>query len=231
MPFNGVFLSKNKKLFGIDFRIIRLSGNKVQLINCYAILSHGMIYPRFQFTTGSLFLTVFLSAYIVAAFRYGDYLIGIEAGVYYAFIASLLSALLLAAISRSELSKSRLVAIVIFVFLVSLVFAFPSYVNSNLQSHIKSRAECRNARNELTMLFSKDSAFRELEVTVISRYGLCVEIHGSIPTTSDIERLRARVLAQCKCVFHSEVLYRIRVVENSKIYSAQGSNDFFVSPP
>ncbi|MBM4077864.1 MAG: hypothetical protein FJ267_19720, partial [Planctomycetes bacterium] len=145
---------------------------------------------RFQFTTASMLLAIFFIAFIIAAYCRGDYLLGQRAGFTYAVVASLITFLFYSALSQSPLPKSRLVVLVLFTVPVSLVFAFPTYIKPDLQYSVNKEARARNARRELASVFANDSAFRELGVSITHLKVVNVEIHGTVPTKSDLERLR-----------------------------------------
>lgn len=170
-----------------------------------------MSYPRFQFTTASLVLAIFFISFILAAYCRGDHLLGQSAGVTYAIVASLITMLFFRELSQSPLPKIRLLVLVLFTIPVSLAFAFPTYVNPDVQHFVNKETVDRRARRQLAMLFENDTAFRELGVSTTHLKVVCVEIHGTIPTESDLDRLRSQVLNHCQFVDHCFVHWRIHV--------------------
>jgi hypothetical protein len=186
--------------------------------------------PPFQFTTASMLLAISFIAFILAAYCRGAYLLGQGAGLTYAVVASLITVLFCRTLYRSPLPKLRLVVLVLFTIPVSLAFAFPTYVNPDVQHFVNKETTDRNARRELATLFASDSAFRELGVSTTHLKVVNVEIYGAVPTKSDLERLRSTVLGQCKFVDHCFVHWRVHVRENSTTYTALGDDAFDAAP-
>lgn len=84
---------------------------------------------------------------------------------------------------------------------------------------------------ELATLFANDSTFREIGVSTTHLKVVNVEIHGSVPTKSDLERLRSQVLGQCQFVDHCFVHWHVHVRENSTTYTGLGDEEFDVATP
>ena len=177
-----------------------------------------------------MLLAIFFIALILAAYGRGDYLLGRGAGIAYAFVALLITMLFYSTLSQSPLPKVRLVVLVLFAVPVALAFAFPTYVNPDVQYSVDKEATDRNARNELATLFAKDTAFRELGVSTIQLKVVNVEIHGVVPTRSDLDRLRSQVLSQCDFVEHCFVHWRIHVRENATTYTGFDKDAFVAAP-
>lgn len=169
-----------------------------------------MMFKHFQFSTKSLLVGVFFVAYILAAYGRGNYLLG--AGIMYAIIAALIALLFLRTLLQSPLPKFRFAFLVLFATLVSLAFAFPMYLNPDVQYFVNDRATERNARNELAMVFAGDAAFRDLAVSTTRRKIVNVEIRGTVPTTSALNRLQSHLNERCQfmddCLVHWEVEVR-----------------------
>jgi hypothetical protein len=185
---------------------------------------------RFQFTSASMLVAIFFIAFILAAYGRGAYLLGQGVGFTYAVVASLISVLFFRALSQSPLPKLRLVMLLLLTTSVSLAFAFPTYVNPDVQHFVDKEATDRNARRELATLFSNDSAFRELGVSTTHLKVVNVEIHGTVPSRSDLERLRSKVLGQCQFVDRGFVHWRVHVREDSTTYTGLDDEEFDATP-
>ena len=170
--------------------------------------------------------SAFFVAYILAAYCRGNHLLGSEVGISYAVVATLITILILRALSQSPLPTFRLVFLALFAIPVSLAFAFPTYLNSDVQHFVNKQTTDRNARGELATLFASDSAFRNLGVSTTHLKVVNVEIHGTVPTKPDLDRLRSQVLDQCQFVDHCFVHWRIHVRDESKTYTGLDDEPF-----
>ena len=173
-----------------------------------------------------MLIAVFFVAFILAAYCRGNYLLGQGVGITYSIVATMISILLFRTIFQSPLPRIRLIALVLFTIPVSLAFAFPAFVNPNVQHFVNKEALDRNARSELATLFDANPAFRDLGVTTTHLKVVNIEIHGAVSTKSELDQLRSQVLNQCQFAGHCFVHYRIHVRENSTTYTALGDGDF-----
>jgi hypothetical protein len=63
-------------------------------------------------------------------------------------------------------------------------------------------------------VFASDSAFRDLSVSTVHLKPVNVTIRGTLTTRSDLDQLRARIIAECPaltrggCVLHWDVTLR-----------------------
>lgn len=166
---------------------------------------------KMRFSLSTLLISfAFISAILGAYFR-GNYLMGTGAGFIYSFVAFLIVLLAISSLNKTPLPRFRIAFLVLFALLVGFALSFPTYFNSDLQIQINRQHEERSAREELNSILSDDLAFSDLETTTYSRKMLCVEIHGTVPTKNDLERLKNTVTSQCDFVEHSYVDWRVNV--------------------
>lgn len=173
---------------------------------------------RLKFTIRSLLLAVFFLAYILAGYCRGNDLLGRGFGFKYAIVASLLTVLILRALSQTPLPKLRLVLLLLFSIPVSLAFAFPTYVNPDFQHFVSKARIDRDARRELATLFASDPAYLDLGVSTTHSKIVSVEIYGSVQTKSDLDRLRSQVLSDCQFVESCSFHWRVHVRKKSRTY-------------
>lgn len=176
----------------------------------------------FRFSIRTMLLALFFLSYVLAAYTRGDYLLGRGAGVMYAVVASVLAVLFYRALSDNRTSKLTFGVLIVVTVLASAAFAFPSYLNPDMQHFVNAQAEERNARQELAELLASDPAFSDLGVTMTQLKILNVEIQGSVPTDSDLERLRSGVLDKCDFVRYSYIHWKVEVRDSGKVFSGSG---------
>jgi len=172
--------------------------------------------PPFQFTLTTLLLGVFLFSLVLAAFCRGDYLLGRGHGILFAICAALVSILVLRASCQSPLPKFRLMFLAALSIYMSLAFTFPSYLNSDLRHFVVTHAVDRQVRGELATLFASDPAFHDLRVSTVRFKILSVQIHGSVPSKTDLDRLRSLAFDQCQAIKKCYVEWDIHVRNESK---------------
>ena len=163
--------------------------------------------------------TVFFIAIMLAAYSRGNYLLGVIHGLVYAMVAACAAAILWGMISQSPVPKLRLSLLILIVIPIALIFAFPTYFNPQLQHFVDKQATARNARAELNKLFGSDPAFSDLGVLTIKLKAVGIEIYGSVPIKSDLDRLRMQILDQCQCVDDCIVHLSIHVCDESQTYT------------
>jgi hypothetical protein len=164
--------------------------------------------------TRILFAAVGIALSAVAFLR-GNYLFGPAWGVSY--VAVTVGLLWLLARSLTPAGNRSLVrgAVVIALSLaVGFVMASPASINPDLQYLIDKLAVDRAARAELAAVFASDPAYRGLSVSTVHLKPVNVTVRGTLGTRSDLDRLRARVIAECPalmqggCVLHWDVSLR-----------------------
>lgn len=180
---------------------------------------------RLRFTTSSLLIAVFFIAYILAAYCRGSYLLGVGVGVMYGIVATLITFLFYRALSQSPLLKLRIWLLAMFTFPISMAFAFPMHLNSDIQYSVDKQTTDRNARTELARIFAGDPAFTGLRVSTTHLKAVNVQIDGSVPTKADLCRLRFHVQNEGRCLDRCIVHWRIQVREESQIYTGLEDED------
>ncbi len=155
-------------------------------------------------------------ALVVVAFLRGNYLLGFATGVVYAIIAAGFAWLLyLLARAFTQMGIKALVAALFVILLaipVGYVLTFPAAINPDIQYFIDDQATDRTVRAELKRVFKSDPAFSGLSISTIHVKVVNVTIHGRLPTRSDLERLRERILTECptlpRCPLHWDIQLR-----------------------
>lgn len=177
-----------------------------------------------------MFLVVSFISFVLAAYSRGNFLLGRGTGIVYAFVATLIVVLFIRALAQSPVSKLRLVCLILFALVVSIAFAFPALLNSDIQHFINKQTADRTARAELSRVFGADAAFRDLSVSTIHLKAVNVTIHGEVPMKTDLDRLRSQVLDHCSFVDKCGLNWRIRVRDESQTYTGQDREPLDVTP-
>lgn len=178
--------------------------------------------PHLRFTMGSLLFVIFQIAFVCAAYTRGNFLFGARAGVGYAFVAILIDALVYIILFRSQISKIKLAILLLFVLPVTVHFAFPTLLDPDAKYFIADQAMDRNAQSELKKLFASDPAFAELAVSTTHRKVVWFDIHGSIQSQADLDRLRTRVLGVLPSVDPHFIHFEVHVREDSRTFAGSG---------
>jgi hypothetical protein len=161
-----------------------------------------------------LFAAVGIALSAVAFLR-GNYLLGTAWGVLYA--ATTLGLLWLLARSLASGRSLLLVRVALATALslaVGFMMAWPASVNPDVQHFIDKQAVDRAARADLATVFASDPAYRGLSVSTFHLKPVNVTVRGTLGTRSDLDRLRARIVAECPaltrggCVLHWDVTVR-----------------------
>ncbi len=182
--------------------------------------------PHLQFSPSSLLIGMAFIAFTLAAFSRGNYLLGTGAGVTYAVIALMIIMLFTRAMRESPVPNIRIAFLILFSVPVCLAFAFPTYINSNVQVFVDQQSEDRAARAELRAVFAEDPAFSDLSISTTHLKVVCVEISGTVPVKADLDRLQQLVFERCGFVDQCFVHWRIRVRNDSTMYVAESDEAF-----
>ena len=182
--------------------------------------------PRLRFSLLSVLLGMAFIAFVLAAFSRGNYLLGTSAGITYAVVALMIIAMFARAIRETPVRKLRLAFLILFSIPVCLAFAFPAYINSDVQIFVDKQTEGRVARNELHAVFAEDPAFSDLSISTAHLKIVNVEIFGTVPNRMDRDRLQQLVFDRCGFVEHCFVHWRIRVRNDSTMYIAMNDDAF-----
>jgi hypothetical protein len=166
---------------------------------------------KLRFSLSTMLISIAFVSAILGAFCRGNYLMGPGAGFIYAFVAFLIVLLTISSLNTKPLPRFRIASLLVFAVFVGFAFSFPTYFNSDFQYQINRQHEERSAREELNSILSDDPAFSELDVATYHRKILCVEIHGTVPTKEDLDRLMKTVTNQCDFIEHSYVDWRVSV--------------------
>lgn len=178
-----------------------------------------MTEPRFRFSTATMLVAVLLVCCILGAYSRGNFLFGQRGAIIYTVIASLIALLYLRALSRVPLPRVWLVVLTLLAFSVSLAFAFPAYLNPEVQYGIDDQRVDRLARAELAALLAEDPAFESLQVSTTHRKIVGVEIEGTVPTQDDLVRLRTSVMEGCEFPESCLVYWNIAVGEDGTTFT------------
>jgi len=161
-----------------------------------------------------LFAAVGIGLSTVAFFR-GSYLLGPAWGVIY--VAITIGLLWIFARSLPPTGNLSLVRVAVFTALslaVGYVMGWPASVNPDLQHFIDKQAVDRAARAELAAVFASDPIYGDFSVSTVHLKPVNVTVRGALGTRADLERLRARTIAECPaltqggCVLHWDVTLR-----------------------
>jgi hypothetical protein len=149
------------------------------------------------------------------AFLRGNYLFGFACGVLYAGTTiGLLWILARSLAPTGSLSLVRVAVMTALSLAVGFVMAWPASVSSDVQDLIDKQAIDRAARAELAVVLASDPAYRDLSVSTFHLTPVNVTVRGALATRSDLDRLRARIIAECPaltrggCVLHWDVTLR-----------------------
>jgi hypothetical protein len=149
------------------------------------------------------------------AFLRGYCLLGTAWGVLY--VAATLGLLWLLArslVSGGSLSFVRVALATALSLAVGFMMAWPASVNPDVRHFIDKQAVDRAARADLAAVFASDPAYRNLSVSTFHLKPVNVTVRGTLGTRSDLDRLRARIIAECPaltrggCVLHWDVTVR-----------------------
>ena len=180
-----------------------------------------------RFSLSSLLIAMTFIAVVIAAFSRGNYLLGTGVGIIYAVVATMVLMMIAREFRETPLPKLRLVFLVLIAIPVCLAFAFPAYINSDIQIFVDKQADDRDARNELHAIFATDPGFSDLSISTTHLKIVNVEIYGTVPSKNDLDRIKKLVFERCtfteRCFLH----WRLRVQNDSTTYVAQ-NDDVFV---
>lgn len=165
-------------------------------------------------------------ALVLAAFSRGNYLLGTGVGITYAVVALMIILLITRAIRETPVPKLRLAFLVLFSIPVCLAFAFPTYINSDVQIFVDKQTDDRDARNELNAIFAEDPAFSNLSISTTHLKIVNVEIYGTVSNNTDLDRIQQLVYERCGFVEHCFIHWRIRVRSDSTMYVARNDDAF-----
>ena len=182
--------------------------------------------PRLRFSLLSLLIGMAFVALVLAAYSRGIYLLGTNAGIAYAAVALMIFGLFASAIKETPVPKYRLLLLTLFSIPVCFAFAFPTYINSDVQIFVDKQTEDRVARKELQVVFAEDPAFSDLSISTTHLKIVNVEIYGTVPNKTDLDRVQRRVFERCGFVEHCFVHWRIRVRNDSTVYVARNDDTF-----
>jgi len=152
-------------------------------------------------------------ALIAAAFLRGNHLLGFSVGIFYALVAGVFCWFCGQSYMREgRPSLTGMVAMAFILLVIGFVMAFPAAVDPDVQHFIDDQATDRNARAELKHVFGSDPAFRRLSISTIHLKVVNVTICGALPSRRDLDRLRERVIRECRtlklCPLHWDVTLR-----------------------
>jgi hypothetical protein len=182
--------------------------------------------PRLRFSLLTLLIGMAFIAFLLAAFSRGNYLLSTGAGITYAVIALMIIVLFTRAMRETPVPKILIAYLILFSVPVCLAFAFPTYINSDVQIFVDRQSEDRVARAELHAVFAEDPAFSDLSISTTHLKVVNVEISGTVPSKADLDRLQQLVFERCGFVEHCFVQWRIRVGNDSMMYVARNDDAF-----
>lgn len=153
------------------------------------------------------------AAMAAVAYRRGHLLLGAEVGVLYAGVAVGLVWLVARLLTRTGRPfLPRAVAAVAVTVPIAAVMADPAAVSPDLQHFIDKQATDREARRELAAVFATDPSYADLTTSTAHVKVVNVTVRGLVGGRPDLDRLRARVAAECpavqRCVLHWDVRFR-----------------------
>ncbi len=149
----------------------------------------------------------------VIAYLRGNYLLGFNYGLAYAFIAVGLVWMSMGSFAFAKKpSWVRAVAIGVLSIPIGYVMAFPASINRDIQVFIDKQADDRTARAELRNVFASDAAFANLSISTVHLKVVNVTISGSFPDRAALDRLRNRIATECptaqRCPLHWKITLR-----------------------
>lgn len=149
-------------------------------------------------------------ALCAVAFLRGNFLLGLEFGIAYVFVAIVLASFVSSTLFPNGRRSFVQVTVAIALSLaVGLLMAFPAWMSPDLQHFIDKEAVDRNARTELGAVFAADSAYRDLSVSSVHLKAVNLTVRGLLGTRADLDRLRGRINRECpavtQCVLHWDV--------------------------
>lgn len=165
-------------------------------------------------------------AFLLAAFSRGNDLLGASADITYAVVALMIAALFARALRVTPVPRFRIAFLILFSIPVCVAFAFPTYINSDVQIFVDKQAEDRAARSELASVFAEDPAFSDLSISTTHLKIVNVEIYGTVPAKADRDSLQQLVFERCGFVENCFVHWRIRVRDDSTMYVARNDDAF-----
>ena len=153
------------------------------------------------------------AAMAAVAYRRGNHLLGPEGGTLYVGVAVGLAWLVARFLTRTGRPfLPRAVAAVAVTVPIAAVMADPAAVTPDLQHLIDKQATDREARRGLAAVFATDPAYADLAVSTAHVKMVNVAVSGSVGGRPDLDRLRARVAAECPAVqrgiLHWDVRFR-----------------------
>ena len=169
--------------------------------------------PKAKAVMTRLGATMLCLALIAAAFLRGNHLLGFSVGIFYALVAGVFCWFCGQSYMREgRLTLTGMVAMAFILLVIGFVMAFPAAVNPDVQHFIDDQATDRTARAELKRVFGSDPAFRRLSISTIHLKVVNVTIYGALPSRRDLDRLRERVINECRtlklCPLHWDVTLR-----------------------
>ncbi len=165
-------------------------------------------------------------AFVMGAYLRGNYLLGIDVGIWYAAVALMMVGLFARVLWQTPVSKIKLALLVLFTIPVCFGFAFPAFINPDVQVFVSRHKQDRVVRSELRAVFGEDPAFSSLSISTTQLKILNVEISGSVPRRADLTRLRHRVFEHCGSAKGCHLDWRIQVRDDGKTYVARNNNAF-----